>query len=163
MKRYHLLPANRGYTLGLIIFLAGSAVFLNHSISNLGQNLNPQYSQAGIKTLGPPRYREEGGRAYLWASGHPESDDSRWWDVTDASVDPNHFDHGIGVDRIPSIDAPAFAKPDDPEYAQVRYSGATPVIGVEVDGEARAYPISVMSRHELVNDTFGDTHLTVAW
>jgi hypothetical protein len=67
------------------------------------------------------------------------------------------------VDRIPSIDAPAFAKRDDPEYAQVRYSGATLVIGVEVDGEARAYPISVMNGHELVNDTFGDAHLTVAW
>jgi hypothetical protein len=116
-----------------------------------------------VKTLGPPRYREEGGRDYLWALGDPKSDNSRWWDVTDASIDPNLFNHGIGVDYIPSIDAPAFVKRDDPEFAQFAYFDSMLVIGVEVDGEARAYPTRLMSRHEIVNDTFGDTHLAVAW
>ena len=167
MKRNHILPENKRYTLGLVIFLAGSTVFLSYSVLNRdqsqGSTFNPDYSHAVVKTLGAPRYREEGGRAYLWALGDPRSDDSRWWDVTDASIDPNRFDHGIGADYIPSIDAPAFVKRDDPALAQIGYPDTMLVIGVEVDGEARAYPTGIMSRHEIVNDTFGDTPLAVAW
>lgn len=30
------------------------------------------------------------------------------------------------------------------------------VLGVEIDGQARAYPLNVLNRHEVVNDDFGD-------
>lgn len=40
---------------------------------------------------------------------------------------------------------------------------AEPVIGVVIEGEARAYPISVMGGVELVNDTCGAVPFAVSW
>lgn len=34
--------------------------------------------------------------------------------------------------------------------------GDSAVLGVFVEGVARAYPVDVMDMHEIVNDTFGD-------
>ncbi len=38
-----------------------------------------------------------------------------------------------------------------------------PVIGVVVDGDAQAFPISIMGRHELANIVCGKKPLTVSW
>ena len=37
------------------------------------------------------------------------------------------------------------------------------VIGVEINGESRAYPIPYLSAHEIVNDTVGGRHIAVTW
>lgn len=37
------------------------------------------------------------------------------------------------------------------------------VIGVELGGEAKAYPVAVMGVHELGNDTCGGVPIAVAW
>jgi len=37
------------------------------------------------------------------------------------------------------------------------------VIGVAIGKEAKAYPISVMGRHELINDTCGGQPIAVSW
>ena len=37
------------------------------------------------------------------------------------------------------------------------------VIGVEVDGDARAYPASYLNRREMVNDVVGGEPLLVSW
>jgi hypothetical protein len=37
------------------------------------------------------------------------------------------------------------------------------VIGIVIDGEARAYPISVMNVHEIINDRIGDTDIAVTY
>ena len=37
------------------------------------------------------------------------------------------------------------------------------VIGVSIDGDTRAYPINVLSRHEIVNDVVGGTPLAVTY
>lgn len=38
-----------------------------------------------------------------------------------------------------------------------------PVIGIEIKGEAKAYPISVMGVHELANDVCGGVPIAVSW
>lgn len=38
-----------------------------------------------------------------------------------------------------------------------------PVIGIVLGGEAKAYPIAVMGRHELINDTCGGEPIAVSW
>ena len=38
-----------------------------------------------------------------------------------------------------------------------------PVIGVAFGNEAKAYPLSVMGRHELANDTCGGRPIAVSW
>ena len=37
------------------------------------------------------------------------------------------------------------------------------MLGVAIDGIARAYPVNVMDLHEVVNDRFGDKSYAVLW
>lgn len=61
--------------------------------------------------------------------------------------------------RIRAIDEPAFGRSwegysIDDKYLRVGgLSDETPVIGLECDGKARAYPIPILFWHEIVNDT----------
>jgi len=59
--------------------------------------------------------------------------------------------------NIPAIVDPTFAADwsgvDTRDYGPL--DPETPVVGVERDGQARAYPVPVLTRHEIVNDTLG--------
>lgn len=39
------------------------------------------------------------------------------------------------------------------------------VLGVEIEGQARAYPINMLTgpSREIINDTIGNTHLAATW
>ena len=37
------------------------------------------------------------------------------------------------------------------------------VIGIAIDGKAKAYPVYVMGVHELVNDTCGEVPIAASW
>lgn len=43
------------------------------------------------------------------------------------------------------------------------WTNEEPVIGVELDGDARAYPVRLLSLHEIVNDTVGGRPVAVTW
>ncbi len=105
---------------------------------------------------------EEGGRTLLWAN-EDESGATEWFDMTGSEIDPATFQFGIGKDEIASIDEPEFASFDDPRVAARGLDRETPVLGVVITGEARAYPVSVMSMHEVVNDEFGGEPYAVLW
>lgn len=62
-------------------------------------------------------------------------------------------------DAFPVLNDPKLVGADD--AADIK--DEEPVIGVEVGGKAKAYPISVMGIHELGNDTCGDTPIAVSW
>jgi hypothetical protein len=66
----------------------------------------------------------------------------------------------LPFDAIPSIDQPRFY---DAQEADQEYEDQELVIGVVVDGEARAYPIDLLSRHEIVNDIIGGHPIAVTW
>jgi hypothetical protein len=63
-------------------------------------------------------------------------------------------------DSIPSIDDPEFY---GVEEADLEYLPEELVLGVEVDGEARAYSVGLLSRHEIVNDTLAGHPISVTW
>jgi hypothetical protein len=64
---------------------------------------------------------------------------------------------GPGRDSIPAlVHFKALSAADSPWANDVR------VIGVEVGGEARAYPLAVLNWHELVNDTLGGLPILVS-
>ncbi len=109
------------------------------------------------------RLKEVDGRTLLWAKGDPASDESQWFDVTDIPLDPLKFQYGIGKDTIPAIDEPLFVSLGDPRLEEQNITDDSRVIGYAVGDDARAYPIRIMDRHELVNDTVGDKPVTVAW
>lgn len=63
-------------------------------------------------------------------------------------------------DAIPAIDNPEFLPAD---VADDTYAPDELVIGVEFNGDARAYSVPFLSGHEIVNDTVGDTKISVTW
>ena len=62
-------------------------------------------------------------------------------------------------DGIPPIDRPVFVKVAD--YKEL--SDRDPVIGLEINGDARAYPLRVMIWHEIANDVVGGKPVTVTY
>lgn len=46
---------------------------------------------------------------------------------------------------------------------EVRLAGGTKVIGVFVNGEAAAYPLFILSNHQVVNDEVGGTPISASW
>lgn len=63
-------------------------------------------------------------------------------------------------DAIPAIDNAEYYSV---EKANEEYSPDELVIGVEFNGDARAYSVSLLSRHEIVNETVGDVKIAVTW
>jgi hypothetical protein len=63
-------------------------------------------------------------------------------------------------DAIPSIDNPRFYSVPE---ADEEYASEELVIGVEFDGEARAYSIPLLSSYEIVNDTVAGRAIAVTW
>ena len=66
---------------------------------------------------------------------------------------------GPPKDGIPSIDHPKFAKIHDSQFV----SDSDTVIGLEIDGDARAYPLFILVWHEIVNDTVGGVPVAVTY
>ena len=62
-------------------------------------------------------------------------------------------------DGIPSIDEPMFK----PVSEVSDYADREPVIALVMDGVARAYPLSVLTWHEIVNDTIADKPVAVTY
>jgi len=66
---------------------------------------------------------------------------------------------GPPPDGIPAIDDPTFH-----DASTVDYLGANdPVVAIEVNGDARAYPLEILIWHELVNDTVGGVPVSIAY
>ena len=63
-------------------------------------------------------------------------------------------------DAIPSIDDPQFLTVEE---ANLEYDPDEEVLGVVFDGDARAYSVPLLSRHEIVNDTVGGRAIAVTW
>ena len=61
-------------------------------------------------------------------------------------------------DAIRAVDHPSFV---DGDKAGAR--GDLAVIGVELGGEAHAFPIAYLSRVEIVNDRLGGRYIAVTW
>ncbi len=55
---------------------------------------------------------------------------------------------GVGKDGIPSIDEPIFVSANEVDFL----NDADQVIGLNIDGMAKAYPLSILVWHEIVND-----------
>jgi len=141
------------------------------------QNRQPQ-RYAGRLGSGSDRIRRENGKVYIWAGGGPPgSKSAKYFDFTGAPFAPEDLQFGIGKDRIRAIDEPYFVKPDDPRLLKAIPQSPYPdrrgrqrrsnddilVIGYVQQGQARAYPVALLDRHELVMDRFGRKPVAVGW
>ena len=67
---------------------------------------------------------------------------------------------GVPKDGIPAVDDPKF---ETIEEARGWLDGLAPVIALEVNGDARAYPLAVLTWHEITNDVVGDVPVAVTF
>jgi hypothetical protein len=70
------------------------------------------------------------------------------------------FDGGPGPDGIPALEYPEIAGGPAAEFV-IRADDR--VLGLEINGAARAYPLRIMWWHELVNDTLGGEDVLVSY
>lgn len=70
----------------------------------------------------------------------------------------NLFNGGPPKDGIPSIDDPQFDTATTTPFNQEET-----IIGVVINGEAKAYPYKIMNWHEIVNDTVGGINISVTY
>lgn len=73
-----------------------------------------------------------------------------------------------GVEIVPDLTKDAIPPLTNPEYEnglnQLDWlNDDDRVIGIEVNGDARAYPLKIMSYHELVNDTIGGEEVAITY
>ncbi len=66
---------------------------------------------------------------------------------------------GPPPDGIPPIDDPTFLRVADVDFL----AADEPVLALEIDGDARAYPVQIMTWHEIVNDTVGGVPVAVSY
>jgi hypothetical protein len=89
-------------------------------------------------------------------------DVSEWrTDFTRASILLGQLQSGgPPKDGIPPVDEPRF---ESIEAARGWLPGTSPVIELDIDGSARAYPLAILVWHEIVNDTLGGVPVVVTF
>ncbi len=87
------------------------------------------------------------------------------WEVSHAAKNygmrPERFQFGLGPNAIRPILSPQMISPGEPGYPVA--DATFLVLATRISQEARAYPISVMSQHEVADEKFGDAHVAVAY
>ena len=77
------------------------------------------------------------------------------------SVNPDLLFSNLPPEGIPALTEPAMVAADDPDAAYL--FDFDRVLGVVIDGNARAYPHNILWHHEIINDRVGDTWFTVTF
>ena len=82
------------------------------------------------------------------------------FDLENTSVEVTEIiQGGPGKDGIPALVSPVTTSADQAKYL----SSDDRVIGVVIDGEARAYPLAIMNYHEVANDRLGGRPIGIAY
>ena len=66
---------------------------------------------------------------------------------------------GVAVDGIPALSEPKTIPAAEADYL----IPGEEVFGVEINGDARAYPLRILNWHEMLNDTVGGVPVTLAY
>jgi len=82
------------------------------------------------------------------------------FDLKDAIIDDRLIlSGGPPRDGIPALDKPQFIIAESVDFLNAEDR----VLGVVIDGQAKAYPINILNWHELVNDEIGSTSYVVTY
>ncbi len=71
---------------------------------------------------------------------------------------PKEFEQLLPRDQIAAISQPEFVSVDSADIADDSW-----VLGVVIDGQARAYSLNLLNSHEVVNDRIGSTAFAAVW
>ncbi|WP_410764524.1 DUF3179 domain-containing protein [Haloferax sp. DFSO60] len=82
----------------------------------------------------------------------------------DLPIPEDELRRGAPKDAIPAITSPSFSTDwTGFDEVAVELEDSFEVVGVELDGIARAYPLAVLNWHEIVNDTFDGRPVVVTY
>jgi len=82
------------------------------------------------------------------------------FDLTNTLIPAENIYHGgPGRDGIPSIDKPKFISASTASFLKDNDR----ILGLQVDGEVRAYPIKILNYHEIVNDTVAGQAVVISY
>lgn len=82
------------------------------------------------------------------------------FDLSDASIPVSQIrGGGPPRDGIPSIDKPIFQTPDSADWLRPDDR----ILGIELNGVSRAYPIAILNWHEVVNDVIDGQQFAVTY
>ena len=85
---------------------------------------------------------------------------ARGWDFSRHSIPTDEImGGGPPRDGIPALMSPRYVSASKATFM----SPDEKVLGVAVNGDARAYPLRILSWHELVNDRIGGKPVLVSW
>jgi hypothetical protein len=73
----------------------------------------------------------------------------------------NQFSQSAGPLARPPIIEPEMIEPGDRSYPPE--TATTKIIGATIGGDSRAYAIRDISRNEVVDETVGEAHVTIAY
>jgi hypothetical protein len=100
-------------------------------------------------------YRKNG-RKYLWGG----KDSSTHFDITNCSLKDSNFHFGLGREKFEALVGPEYLPM---EKADSLYADGTDFLATRINGEARAYPLDLLKRHEVVNDRIGGAFVFAAY
>ncbi|MDA0836128.1 MAG: DUF3179 domain-containing protein [Planctomycetota bacterium] len=82
------------------------------------------------------------------------------FDMTDVAVQREEIlNGGPGKDGIPSLSHPPFIPAESAKYLKLDER----IIGVALGDDVRAYPLSILNYHEIINDTVNETPVAVTY
>lgn len=97
---------------------------------------------------------------FLSGSAALAADSKNGFDYSGALVPVDEvFWGGVSRDGIPPIHNPKFVAAGDEDFVKDRDR----VLGLVHNGIAKAYPVQILDRHEVVNDRFGDDAVVVTY
>ncbi len=101
---------------------------------------------------------------------HITDQTGKQWDITHAvneyGMQPENWQYGLGPNWFAPLILPKMICPGEPGYPGdnfFRNLNSDLVIGAEFEGDARAYPLTILFNHEVANEKFGETHVAVAY
>jgi hypothetical protein len=98
--------------------------------------------------------------AILLASSESVAESKNGFLLDDALVPVEEIMHGgPGRDGIPSLDNPDFVAAGNATFLKPKDR----ILGLELNGVARAYPIRILNYHEIVNDSFDDQAVVITY
>ena len=81
-------------------------------------------------------------------------------DQTNTIIDPYEIQAVLPRRSFPKLDFPKFISNEEAESHYYQYE---PVISIELNGEAKAYPLSILTLHKISNDVIGGVPILPAY
>ncbi len=78
--------------------------------------------------------------------------------LAEADKKPKGYRQILPRGRLALIDQPTYVPASEADLSETTW-----VLGVVIDGQARAYSLNLLNAHEVVNDAIGDVRFAAVW